>query len=357
MHRTRNMTSIMILFQRENNKNHYNLDALLRQDVLRYCTAAGLQNGGSFRYTQIAKWLMKNNLEFVTYYTGDKGKTRMANRISARQRRITRAIYDLIDLNLIIITDRVRAQKNDLDTSLYSFTSAAPLLAWLIMTESTEDKNKREEAIKNIFDIISSHLNSKSDFRSEFLSGFLNRCHERGIFSEVVDTFRMGVLNDIVMYNEHALIDRFVGVMNTIYQAARHPEDFFAILDQLDEVARKALLLEFKIEIEAFYQTRHPSKVWEIMRLKNIGDNSKVIVLGFCSWCNGEMPFSVDIIQYLKALRSVLRPYPGMTLSTTCGQCGSEYGLSTRLMGLPWLGLQLGALAKGRSCILFAIPA
>jgi hypothetical protein len=75
------------IFQKDNDGN-YSQNARLYQSILQYFLVLkdDHSNNDSFRFWDLAKWLMEHNQEFVNYYRElSTRNTTMSNRIEARK--------------------------------------------------------------------------------------------------------------------------------------------------------------------------------------------------------------------------------------------------------------------------------
>jgi hypothetical protein len=329
------LPGIQAIFERDNDGN-YTKDALLYRDILYYSIVTQKENAEgkySFKERELARWLIDYNQEFVHDYKGSHKRT--SYRIENRLQRIKDKIADLIAMFLIERTETVKAEKIGYDIPLYGYTKSGYFLAWLIETEN-KNKDRKSTAINKVHDIVNLYLSNKDTSRSIFLSNFFQRCKEKGIFVNDPTYFLSSSEEIPPLNNELSLLELFLDVPNTLYWVTTYPAIFIETLDNLDAEIKKALLFQFKMEIEVFYNNYYSTKRWEIMRYNNISNYSTVTVPGFCSGCNSEVPFQYDIINYLHSLSTMKMPYPSGIITTTCTKCGKEYCLSGRIMGVPW---------------------
>ena len=100
----------------------YTDDALLYQDILAYYFIIKERpaENDSFKFTELANWLLRNNREFLRYYdsTSTRRNTPFNARIHAQRIRIQNKIDDLTALKLIEIKGNIKGQKNILETPL-----------------------------------------------------------------------------------------------------------------------------------------------------------------------------------------------------------------------------------------------
>lgn len=114
------------IFEKVEGLREYTKDSLMHQDILKYGIKHPYENG--FRFTEIAKWLMRNNIEMKNYYADNKSRTPMYARIGNRRQRIESCLHNLVRLGLLIEKDKVKAERNNELTPLYDFTREGYLL-------------------------------------------------------------------------------------------------------------------------------------------------------------------------------------------------------------------------------------
>ena len=91
-------------------------------------------------------------------------------------------------------------------------------------------------------------------------------------------------------------------------------EIFFQMLNGLDEDTRKNLYFISKSEYDARTLRQYPSKEWEDLWIKSLGDNSKIVTIVSCFVCHQEYPTLIDIIE-------TLTPFPRGFRDTICERC------------------------------------
>jgi hypothetical protein len=181
--------------------------ASLYQDILKYA----IEHAKGFTFTELGKWLIDNNHNFKSYYTDNKAHTTKSARLSNRRDTIQKHVDNLIGMDLIYEKSITKAKKNLSDIPLYDLTTEGRFLAWIIegrdphkgfdlvwftgfgaegiKEEHDKRDEKRPKALLKIFEIVDSFTNSKDSHILRFLSGFLRKCKERGLFGEIVDFF------------------------------------------------------------------------------------------------------------------------------------------------------------------------
>lgn len=370
---------INIIFQKKSDKTSID-NARLYQDILKY----GIQHecNDSFRFTDLAHYLLKTNEEFYNYYTGSKGHVPISARIANNRHRIQNCIDNLQRLGLIYKKSFVKAEKNkSQDIPLYDFTIEGYFLAWLIegtdsryMKKNSNDYNSKiSSAIYHLIDLIDSFVKIRNSHILIFITKFLEKCKQKGTFPHITLYFMHAVLPWSKVNNGRELLRLFLGLSHSLNWILADVDAFYRALSELDEETKKITLFQFKMEIEEYYNRNYltdgweiakinqkvrrkkkpkiislgninnysnaiiiPGKKWEMMRFNNIGDCYKVTIPGFCNGCNSDQPFLVETFEYLNDIVGAHRPYPSGVVLGDCTECGKEYGVSTRVMQFPW---------------------
>ena len=198
--------SINQLFERGTGASYTN-DALLYHDILKFCLE---QKQESVKIYELSNWLLRNNNELISYYDSRSSKrnTPYNQRIHAHRDRIENKIKDLIVLRLMERSGTVKGAKNDLKTTLFSYTSLGHLLALILKSSFIENEvssekrkssinrmaiSKKEEELQNvnskIFDLLDStffkiYENPRSAI--VFYSQFFRKCREERAFDNFV---------------------------------------------------------------------------------------------------------------------------------------------------------------------------
>ena len=92
----------------------------------------------AFRFTDLARWLMEKNNEFREYYSDSKAHIPKSTRIALRRHVIQSCINDLMELDLILIRGKTKAEKNDLVTPLYEYTTEGQILSFILLYNRSE---------------------------------------------------------------------------------------------------------------------------------------------------------------------------------------------------------------------------
>jgi hypothetical protein len=243
------------IFERVEGLREYTKDSLMHQDILEY----GIKHcdGHGFRLTELANWLMRNNLEMKNYYVDNKSRTPIYARVGYRHQRIQSCLQNLIRLGLLIEKGKVKAQKNNELTSLYDFTREGYLLSAIL-----GDGNR-------VFNILESYSNFNDSFILAFIIRLFKREFERGQFHTVIDFFVRTILPRYRVENGRELLKLFLGIRHSLNWIILFPDSFLDTLQQLDDETRKQVLFHFKMEIEEYYKENYLLEELRIMEFHN----------------------------------------------------------------------------------------
>jgi hypothetical protein len=319
----------------ERNGKKYSNNALLYQDILRYSmqlprTSPTMIDVHGFTERQLAKWLIAHHKEYVEYYTDSKANTPINVRIAYRLPRIKEKIRHLINFGLIRQVKTKPASTVNIDIPVYSLTVSGNFLACLLETESTEIEFKTR-ALNQLFRIIESYLKSKENSRASFLLQFFINCRLHDCF---LDSYALPIDSRRLVHNEFSVLEIFLDMKNVIYWVLTKPQIFEDAFKSLADYDKKAMLFQFKFQIEDYYNNEYASKKWEKMRYENISEYTSVAVPGYCSRCHSNVPFLYETIEYLRSMSTMLRPHPSGLVWANCPDCGRD-SASGHIMSLP----------------------
>jgi hypothetical protein len=292
-----------MLFEKEN-ETAFTKNSVLSRNILEYLFEK--EGNKPFRFTDLGKYLMKKNYEFRDYYTDHLRNVTMSNRIANHRQRIQRCIDNLIDSQLLIIKDKVKSEKNELQTPLYAFSLEGIIVALLcryhnISSDKYKDTRRRIE--DQVFSIIFHLFSQYNSHIVDFVSKIYLKAKEKG-FSESIVLLLLKILKDSniqIRYMKDALN---WALYFHLEKSQRTKRDFFNIyietLNELDENIRKIILYHEKGEIESRFHLYQPPKDWEEMWTKNIQEYSKLVLYGTCQnqACLNRCPLLVDYYDY-----------------------------------------------------------
>lgn len=191
------------------------------------------------------------------------------------------------------------------------------------------------------------------------------------------------VFSSTTVYNGRDLIRLFLGLDHLLYWIASQPQIFISTLEDLDHDAKKIVLFQLKMEIEEYYRKNYltkdwaaiciteyghdnyhdikeirlkdgqiitqidipgdfshltiiPGSKWEIMRFSNISNYSKVCIPGLCINCRSEQSFTVNILEYLRSIVSMLVDGSDGVITSNCYKCNEENQVLSLVVIFPW---------------------
>lgn len=319
--------SVDSLYEKSLGGQHNN-DQLLYQNILHYSTI-----NNTFRFSELGNWLVRNNKKMLSFYDGTSSKknTPYSRRVHGQERRIQNKLDDLIQLKLIDAKEIVKSQKNNLDTPLYSSTKPGHLLILLIKAKDEEIIGKKQSpTVQHILDIVDSYSKLNDSCSLAFVNRFFKKCNEKGSLISIIGFFMEAILPRYNITTGRDLLVLFLGLHHSLNWILAAPQIFCETVNELDEEAKKVVLYQFKMEIEEYYNQNHlrwdlpasevntsqglrsssehsysntimvPGKEWQLMRLYNIGDSSKVTIPAHCEVCKTDRSFTIDISVYFK---------------------------------------------------------
>jgi len=244
------------VFEKVEKSREYTKDSLMYQDILEYGIKHSDQRG--FRFTELAKWLMRNNIEMKNYYVDNKSRTPMYVRIGNRRQRIESCLHNLIRLGLLIEKDKIKAERNNELTSLYGLTQEGYLLSAIIGVEGEQ-----------VFNILKSYSDINDSFILAFIIRFFKKEFERVRFHIIVEFFLNTILPKYRVENGRELLKLFFGVRHSLNWIILFPDSFLDTIQELDDETKKLVLFHFKMEIEEYYKENYLVEELRIMEFHN----------------------------------------------------------------------------------------
>ena len=105
----------------------------------------------------------------------------------------------------------------------------------------------------------------------------------------------------------------------------------------IDDIYKNSKVIDRDIHHQGFLNiVGIPGEKWQLMRFNNISNYSNVVVPGFCSGCNKEQPFLVNVYEYFKRIVAAHGPHPFNGISQDCEGCSKALGSTCRVIELPW---------------------
>jgi hypothetical protein len=331
-------------------------------DILKF---AKLRYEVGFRFTELGNWLLDNNQELLTFYQDSDAKIPRSSRIANRRQRIQKNLQDLLKVGFLRIKSKVIAEKNNTVVPLYDTTIEGYLLACILFTDSL--------TYGNIIRLIES-INKRNDSSILcFVIQFFRESEKKRNFARIVSHFVECVLPSIDTRDAKDILLSFLGHKRIVNWILFDKDSFCQAIEALDEVDKKLLFFEIKIEIESYYMENSltsawlirkvnadayirnglpqvesvsesfnefsktvgiSSKQWQKVRLENANDPSKIIAPGSCSNCKSDKAMEVNVEDYLNSIPHAYGPYPSLFVSGICSECGGY--ASGDILRLEW---------------------
>jgi hypothetical protein len=360
--------SINAIFQKEKDGS-YTKNARLYQDMLRYVIEGKNrpEAADSFRHWELAKWLMTHNNEFSNFFKDPSTRTyTVPNKVENTQRRTKDKLSDLVELKLIRILGTTKQKKGTGLVDLYEYTLPGYLIALLLKVKNEESRGSTSETTERVLGIIHTCTKTNDSRSLLFINKFLRNCATKGSFLAIVGFFVEAILPAYTLSDGRELLLLFLGLRNSLNWILADPQIFRKTLEELDGEEKKIILLQFKLEIEGYYNKNYlkedllakelnsrigkeldisfnqdyssiimvPTMAWEMMRFNNISDYSKVTIPAFCETCRLDGSFLLGIYTYLDSIvHAYCNPEPSQLVGGNCSRCGTI--ICTHIMRLP----------------------
>jgi len=198
------------IFQRNSNDTFTN-KAALDQDILRYSVIITrdqtpeqiYKNSPNFTHRNLAKWLIKNNPEFITFYEG-KDMTD-SDKIENTQKRLKKRLKDLELLGLVK-HGKAKQQKGTAEIPVYTYSRPGYILAWIIESFNPNRRDGANNEIYNWLEMIYS-IDNHSSSNVIFYAHLFKKCKETGQFDYIVSLFREVINSNIYLKNMNYLFN------------------------------------------------------------------------------------------------------------------------------------------------------
>lgn len=339
-------------------------NSVLYRDILSFASEQGHEGG--FKFNKLGNWLIQNNTEFRNYYTDSNARIRMSARLANKTNRIRACLDNLLRCGFITIVGKAKAEKNGLDTPLYEATLEGDLFSCLIQISQQEGHDN--SLSQKLLDILETLAKETDSAILIFVLDFFKRSFEKNYFDSLVSHFIRIVLPSSKITDGKELLSLFLGLKNSVNWILADKESFLESLANLDFNLKKAVLFQFKTEIENYYLQnyftrewklsslhRHrvsndgkleddifyknialPSTYWQNKRIERASDYENAIIPSICPKCKSNTAFEVKVKNYLQLLAALLEPYPSQVVSGDCMKCGEKYSVGAHLMTLPF---------------------
>lgn len=308
MHR-KELPGIKAIFRKDKDKNNYENNALLFQDILQYKLGDG--NGNNcFKVWDLTKWLLDNNQEFYNDYhaTFAPHNTTISNRVEARSDRVKARIEDLITLGLVQRNGTTKATKGNGPVPLYQYTELGHFIALIIHSMRPPNYIKDSPHVE-MYDLFDNKLQESSLSSVEaFCSFFFKNCQEKGLFSYVETHCKSVLESDVKIKSTQAFFEHSIFIPFKTPNAATRAhiwnlwkESF----NELDSNVKKLFLYRIKMYLESRIEENIKGfREYEKVRFR-FGHNPKLIVIeGQCNKCNFYSIQEFDIVRYMDRINS-----------------------------------------------------
>ena len=252
------LPNINDILKKDSNGNLVWRNAFLSQYILHYALSVKREKSGysiPFKHWDLARSLVKKFPEFRDYYQKHpRSHTSISNRIENTRKRTLGLIKVLISLGLLKPAGRIPQRKGTGVIESYKYTFAAYFVAYII---ECIDTRYSQEAIQKLLELINLFTDAKTSFITDFIAKFFNRCNDAQTLDSIIDYFIQVILPDSEIKNGVDLLKLFFGLSNPLNWILANPEIFLETLAEIKGEQKKALLFQFKMEIEDYYDNRY----------------------------------------------------------------------------------------------------
>ena len=366
------------IFKKDSNDKLVWRNAPLSQYILRNPLLVKLEKSGystPFRHWDLAKLIVEKFPEFRDYYQiHPRNHTSPSNRIENTRKRTLDLIKVLISLGLLKPAGKVPQRRGSGVTESYKSTFAAYFVVYII---ECIDTKYSQEAIQKLLELLNLFTDIKTSYITDFITKFFNRCNDAQTLDIIIDYFIQVILPVSEIKNGIDLLKLFFGLSNPLNWMLANPEIFLETLAEIKGEQKKALIFQFKMEIEDYYDKHFldeeslaitelntdyakthniietepnyfdfisvPEKNWQNTRIDNIADYTRVVVPSPCAVCKSNQAFLVNILKYLECFRYAHRADFSRYIGGNCIRCGNYLvGNLMRFtyfnMTAPWIG-------------------
>jgi hypothetical protein len=318
--------AINSIFEKGEDNDIYTDDALLAQDILRYSLVIARdqtpeqvdKDNPKFTHRVVAKWLIKNNSEFITLYEG-KDRTD-SDKIENTQKHVKSRLKDLEVLGLVK-QGKTKQQKGTGQIPVYACTRYGYVLAWIIESFDPKSRDKANNEIYNWFEIIF-RVDEYSPSVIIFYAHFFKKCKEKGRFEYIVSAFRSILRSTTWLTNP---FDLFNELLFRIFNYPTTTDPFHTTLnetiDELDVDTKELFLYYHKLEFERRmkFLAKHPQG-FEDVQFGSRGYPHILTVEGQCKFCQLYFSLGVDLLDYREKMIED-RNEMSCCLTASCPKC------------------------------------
>jgi hypothetical protein len=348
---------------RHGEPSKYTRNALLYQDILRYYE---VQTDRSFKFTELARWLLTRNKEFTEYYQDSRAHISMSNRIAYHRQRIQKCIDNLVSLYVIEKVGMTKAEKNqDIETPLYRFTEDGKfiftLLRYYDLQESealrsrkgVEYKRAREELSKKADELVQAiDAVLTIDSRAEpampwndlqkynscwiyFARLIIDKMIERKVFLRFVHQLHTMLISGINQNELRGVFDIFLilsrytssaGAFLLPGKPSLEWEIWKESFGELDKTTQSLILQHYKLAFEYPHPRMPYYRPYELARFENRNYEDKVVLEISCT--NNHLPVP-HVMETLEAIKMHINR--NWNLPIKCTKCGRDSSIDIML--------------------------
>ncbi len=269
----------------------------------------------TFKLTELINWLLDNNEDLINEFSSQK--ITKAIKVIKKRTYIQKRVDYLVEESILMIVDRVKAERNDELTPLYQFT---PFLFYgALQFFKNIELSKYGSIIQKHKDYINNHVNK--------LAG-LSRSREYIYFTRIVDrlysladfkdfftfcclfsapSIRVDIsfiffpwLYNGILFTGSTNFVQYRFYKDLVKVLLKHKDVILGIYNNLNAILKSLLQLELKISIEQFYYKKFNTYEFELERLQSVDKKDKIVIQVRCKKCNKESAVLVDTKEFVE---------------------------------------------------------
>ena len=306
------------IFERLN--DNFTDAALLYQDILSFSFDRSQKDdkNRSFKYSELAYWLIKKNKELINFYSGSKAHISKRRRLHNHEERFKNKLSDLISMNLISIKRKVRASKIDHQVEDYEITREGEFLALLIKdidvkyeiaspanydyARSISEDNELSLSDKKLFEVLNSLLSKNDSYFIIFYRNYLKKIYDKKIFYKLKNYLYKLCYENKGIQNVNDLLQSII-VYDLLPQDRNDRKIFYNIwketLEELDIESKQIILHNLKVYLEScFRKYSNINRSYEKSHFDNREDYENIVLSANCEKCHWSNIKSYSITDY-----------------------------------------------------------
>ena len=257
-----------------------------------------------FKITDIVRWVLQNNQDYINFYTDSDSKTPKKVRDDGVSKRIQRYIDNLSKWGLISKLEQVDTNAhNGQKTWLYDYTDFGYVIAWML--EYNNDV-KKQIAKDNIFELLQHQFKAFDSYTMDFLARLYEKFKKYGLFDILVELVILLLKSPLKDEKspKYPNVAEYISFAQSII-LHKYPQSlklYFQTLNDFPEDVRKLIIHQEKATFENEMLVHQPPKNWQRSWSENVNNYDKIVLVGMCQKCSISGPVTCSYYSYRKAM-------------------------------------------------------